>query len=373
MSIDASGLLLTKLTKADMKKLKTAKSMYAQAKSVARLGKYKSAEALYEDCIARMSTVLPRYHPDVSCIYIEAGFMWLSQHQFALAEPYYTQAHQVIQTGLTHNPGSELLRQQQRKILRDLAYLYYLQGSLQDPKSEQQKGSWKKAEDALERVIAITEKDVGRTAEELVQPLRNLASLYVKTGDLHRSELSFKRCIGIQLLSEGLSNPALLITRQQLAIVYERKGQQRSHNAAAVIQGGWRIYAAKVEACRKRKAKVHGAHRPSPSPGLSPRGQGNGYFAPGTEGFEDVNAPSPPKATTDPASIECAIGRTDPVFPPSLAGQVGMPSGGGAGLSANFSPNATTEDKKGEGAATPKLSPEELELLNCFPTLKKKE
>ena len=438
-----------KLSAADDKKLRHARSLAAQARTRVGLGSYGQADAHFRQSAALLAAVLPAHHPETLAVALDAGGMWMSQHQFAKAEPYLASAQQAVQAGLRASPDDLLLQQQERRVLRDLAFLYYLQGSLLRQPA-QQKEKWKKAEEALKRVIAITESALGKRSEELVEPLRNLASLYVKMGALHRSEISFKRCIGIQLVNHGISHPGLLVTRQQLAIVYERKNHQRCNTAATTIQGGWRMYKARKEASARRAALTQQQHlllqqagKPAtavaaaaaPAAGetaaaaaaaaATPSLEGNGapslgaahvrvsmngYYTPGTEGFgtypvgdEDEGAgaeaasaeAAPPsgeaggggggaaaerdkasgaEATSALAAAAAASSRS-PLLPETLsqattlvgsAGGAGTSGDGGGGTAAAATALLQAETEAGRVP----LTPEEMELLACFPEVK---
>eukprot|EP00755_Sulcionema_specki_P035987 Sspe_Gene.106033::Locus_83179_Transcript_1_1_Confidence_1.000_Length_750::g.106033::m.106033 len=206
--------------------LKAAAKVLEQAKNRCSLGKYQEAEDLYLQGLNVKSRILGEYHIETCIINTDIADMWMTLHQFGKAEPYYVAAKSIITECVHKAPSDTQLQQQHRKVLRDLAFLYYLQGSVLR-KSPQQKEKWELAEKYFKEVIKMTEEQLGRRSHELAEPLRNLASLYVRIGMFQESELIFKRCIGIQLVNCGMDDPTVLATRQQLAILHERRGGAR--------------------------------------------------------------------------------------------------------------------------------------------------
>ena len=387
------------------KKAKEISKLLQQAKTRSGLGKYEEAEHFYKQCLQlkRRSIAVERESgTGIQCCYdmmsinAEAADMWMRQHQFSKAEPFYIAAFEEAKQWLQESPNEFGIQLTYRKVLRETAFLYYLQGSVQKTKSGLQKEKWSKSEQLFRQVISVTESQVGRVTEELIDPLRNLASLYIKMGDFQKSELLFKRCIGIQISALGIDAPSLLATRQQLAIVQERKDRRKYYDAAVRIQNNWRISSARKNLTAKRKERLTQRERGNAvHAAAAPRG----YFTPGAERFGDwdpeeehvkkhpliFNSYSATKTVSDIAANTLSV--RSPFSPPALSlSRHIQPIVGSSPYTASIGsplvpshlvvPNQVIQHtadalKKDESNKTQQavLTNEEIELLSCFPLL----
>eukprot|EP01062_Namystynia_karyoxenos_P070167 TRINITY_DN65553_c0_g1_i1.p1 TRINITY_DN65553_c0_g1~~TRINITY_DN65553_c0_g1_i1.p1 ORF type:complete len:501 (+),score=118.79 TRINITY_DN65553_c0_g1_i1:86-1504(+) len=310
------------------KALKRADQTRDQGHTRAGTGKYDDAEALYQKCLQLRVEHLGEDDPSVAAINTDMGDMWMSQHEFAKAEPYYAAAASIITRCVAKEPQDASVQMQHRRALRDMAFLHYRQGSVERKNSPRQTAKWQLAERFFKEAIEITENQLGRKTAELVEPLRNLASLYVKIGNFQKGELHFRRCIGIQLHNFGMDDPGVLQTRQQLAIVHERREQRSRHDAAAKIQAMFRGFKARQRTRELRQERQLAKNAVLPggigggggdggapnggaavaeadTPNGAPIPATQGYYASGCDLFGDYTpddtAPEPVRPASQPA------------------------------------------------------------------------
>eukprot|EP01065_Artemidia_motanka_P012342 TRINITY_DN16793_c0_g2_i1.p1 TRINITY_DN16793_c0_g2~~TRINITY_DN16793_c0_g2_i1.p1 ORF type:complete len:490 (+),score=120.36 TRINITY_DN16793_c0_g2_i1:63-1472(+) len=273
------------------KALARAAKVRDQGHTRASMGKYGEAEALYLKCLSLRVEVVGTDHPIVAAINTDIGDMWMSQHEFAKTEPYYEAATRIVTSCIDKEPDSEQLQSQHRRVLRDMGFLCYLQGSVEQRKAVQT-AKWQKAEVFFRDAIERTEAQLGRKTTELVEPLRNLASLYVKMGNFQKGELNFRRCIGIQLHNFGMDDQRVLQTRQQLAIVHERRDQRIRYDAASKLQALWRGYRGR---CKARAVRQRRTAKKPVSPPSNDGGSDNGALATPADGeAESAEEATPP-------------------------------------------------------------------------------